>query len=74
MLAILLAAQLLTPGRTFAAYKTQQLPEPEWSYKLPEGYTMFNSIYSLQSKDRVFFQLRKKVTVSSAKTKYTTFT
>ncbi|MNB80134.1 hypothetical protein D3C75_268920 [compost metagenome] len=73
-LAILLAAQLLAPGKTSAAYKTQQLPEPEWSYKLPEGYTMFNSIYSLQSKDRVFFQLRKKVAVSSAKTKTTTFT
>lgn len=74
VLAILLAAQLLVPDRTSAAYKSQQLPEPEWSYKLPEGYTTFNTLYSIQSKDRVFFQLRKKVEVSPSKTKYTTFT
>lgn len=74
MLAILLAAQLLAPGRTFAAYKTQQLPEPEWSYKLPQGYTTFNTYDSLQSKNCVFFQLRKKVAVSSTQTKSTLLT
>lgn len=60
VLAILLAAQLLVPDRTSAAYKSQQLPEPEWSYKLPEGYTTFNTLYSIQSKDRVFSSCVRK--------------
>lgn len=69
-LTLLLVTQMLAPVRSAAAGKTiEQLPEPEWSYKLPEGYTFWNTLDSLQSKDRMFIQLIKKVKLSTSKTK-----
>ncbi|MFD1907145.1 hypothetical protein ACFSQ7_28860 [Paenibacillus rhizoplanae] len=68
--ALLLAAQVLVPGRSSAAGKViEQLPEPEWSYTLPEGHTFWGTIDSLQSSKRLFVPMVKTVTVSPAKTK-----
>ncbi|NEU64523.1 hypothetical protein [Paenibacillus sp. ALJ109b] len=74
-LAILLAVQLLVIGSSSASAKVieQSLPEPEWIYKLPKGYTLFTTYNSIQSKDRVFFHLQKKVALSPSKFKNTTF-
>lgn len=68
--ALLLAAQVLVPGRSSAAGKViEQLPKPEWSYTLPEGHTFWGTIDSLQSSKRLFVPMVKTVTVSPAKTK-----
>lgn len=67
--ALLLAAQVLLPGRSSAAKVIEQLPKPEWSYTLPEGQTFWGTIDSLQSSKRLFVPMVKTVTVSPAKTK-----
>lgn len=71
-LAIALSVQVLVPGRPAAAAQTiEQLPEPEWSYKLPEGQSFWNTIDSQQSQNRLFVPMIKKVTVSPTQTKTT---
>ncbi|MGG4132152.1 hypothetical protein ABEW19_28260 [Paenibacillus illinoisensis] len=70
-LTLLLVTQVLAPGRSAAAGKViEQLPEPEWSYTLPDGYTFWNTLDSLQNKERMFIQLSKKVKLSASQTKY----
>ncbi|WP_339256307.1 hypothetical protein [Paenibacillus sp. FSL P2-0136] len=67
--ALLLAAQVLLPGRSSAAKVMEQLPKPEWSYTLPDGITFWGTIDTLQSKNRMFIPLVKTVTVAPSKTK-----
>ncbi|MEK3714880.1 hypothetical protein [Paenibacillus sp. FSL R7-0333] len=67
--ALLLAAQVLLPGRSSAAKVMEQLPKPEWSYTLPDGLSFWGTIDTLQSKQRMFIPLVKTVTVSPGKTK-----
>ncbi|WNS45558.1 hypothetical protein [Paenibacillus sp. MMS20-IR301] len=70
ILLLLLTVQVLAPGRSAAAGKViEQLPEPEWSYTLPEGITFWGTIDSLQSKGRMFIPLVKTVTVSATQKK-----
>ena len=68
--ALLLAAQVLLPGRSSAAAKViEQLPAPEWSYTLPDGLSFWGTIDTQQSKKRMFIPLVKTVTVSPSKKK-----
>ncbi|NQX44037.1 hypothetical protein HQN87_01730 [Paenibacillus tritici] len=68
--ALLLAAQVLVPGRSSAAGKViEQLPTPEWSYTLPDGLSFWGTIDTLQSNKRMFIPLLKTVTVSPSKKK-----
>lgn len=72
MLVLLLAVQLLVPGQASAAPKVMdQLPEPEWSYKLPAGYRFSGPLNIGQTKDHKFFPLVKTVKLSNTKEKST---
>lgn len=69
-LMLLLASQLVTPSQISAATKViEELPQPEWTYKLPAGYVVWNPVDFAQTKDRFFFPLLKTVKISASKSK-----
>jgi|GEM_PF-5979689 len=74
-LTILLVVQLSVIGGTSVSAKAteQPLPEPEWTFKLPKGYTLSSTYNSVQSANRVFFDVQKKVALSPSKFVFTNF-